>query len=230
MSAMRKENKKTVRESAGAARNHQRISDGIPSGTGNFPVRNRIIAGMPLAVVIAEGKQHSGSLITARLRMAFGREVFGVPGNVTPEVSFAANQLIKQGAKLVTSAEDVIEELRAPVRAALVQAEAVEADQRNLPVADWLTPTEAKTYRLLNAEEPRHTDDIVETTGLNSSEVLATLFNLEIKALYGNCRESSLARRCCSVSDPPRSSDAPEMKLLASAIQQGRVGQNTYIR
>jgi DNA processing protein len=98
----------------------------------NFPVRNRIIAGMPLGVVIVEGKQYSGSLITARLAMEFAREVFGVPGNVTQEVSFAPNQLIKQGAKLVTSAEDVIEELPTQVRAALVQAEVVESAQRNL--------------------------------------------------------------------------------------------------
>jgi DNA processing protein len=108
----------------------------------NFPVRNRIIAGMPLGVVIVEGKQYSGSLITARLAMEFGREVFGVPGNVTQEVSFAPNLLIKQGAKLVTNAEDVIEELPTPVRAALVNAEAVEAEQRNLLVTDGLTPVQ----------------------------------------------------------------------------------------
>jgi DNA processing protein len=63
----------------------------------NFPVRNRIVAGMPLGVVVVEGAQYSGSLITARLAMEFGREVFGVPGNVTQPVSFAPNQLIKQG-------------------------------------------------------------------------------------------------------------------------------------
>ena len=73
----------------------------------NFPVRNRIVAGMPLGVVVIEGAQYSGSLITARLAMEFGREVFGVPGNVTQPVSFAPNLLIKQGAKLVTCAEDV---------------------------------------------------------------------------------------------------------------------------
>src|ERR1700687_358993 len=144
----------------------------------NFPVRNRIIAGMPLGVVIVEGKQYSGSLITARLAMEFGREVFGVPGNVTQEMSFAPNQLIKQGAKLVTSAEDVIEELPTPIRATLVQAEAVESAQRNLLAADGLSPIEKRIYELLSAEESRHIDDIVETTGLNSSEVLATLFEL----------------------------------------------------
>ncbi len=149
----------------------------------NFPVRNRIIAGMPLGVVIVEGKQYSGSLITARLAMEFGREVFGVPGNVTQEVSFAPNLLIKQGAKLVTNAEDVIEELPTPVRAALVKAEAVETEQRNLLLVDGLSLVQRKLYELLSAEESRHIDDIVDTSGLNSSEVLATLFDLEMQGI-----------------------------------------------
>ena len=77
-----------------------------------------------------EGKPYRGSLITARLAMEFGREVFGVPGNVTQEMSFAPNQLIKPGAKRVTNAEDVIEELPTLVSAVLVQAEAVGSEQR----------------------------------------------------------------------------------------------------
>jgi DNA processing protein len=149
----------------------------------NFPVRNRIVAGMPLGVIVVEGAQYSGSLITARLAMEFGREVFGVPGNVTQPMSFAPNQLIKQGAKLVAGAEDVIEELPTPVRAALVQAEQPEAEQRNLLLAASLNTSEKKLYELLNAEEPRHIDDIVERSGLNSSEVLATLFDLEMKGI-----------------------------------------------
>jgi DNA processing protein len=149
----------------------------------NFPVRNRIVAGMPLGVVVIEGAQYSGSLITARLAMEFGREVFGVPGNVTQPVSFAPNQLIKQGAKLVTGVEDVIEELPTPVRAALVQAEKPEAEQRNLLAAASLNQSEKKIYDLLSAEEPMPIDDVVERSGLNSSEVLATLFDLEMKGI-----------------------------------------------
>lgn len=159
----------------------------FPTGTHpapeNFPVRNRIVAGMPLGVVVIEGAQYSGSLITARLAMEFGREVFGVPGNVTQPVSFAPNQLIKQGAKLVTNAEDVIEELPTPVRAALVKAEQPEAEQRNLLAAASLNTSEKKLYDLLNAEEPLPIDDIVEGSGLNSSDVLATLFTLEMKGV-----------------------------------------------
>jgi DNA processing protein len=149
----------------------------------NFPVRNRIIAGMPLGVVIVEGKQYSGSLITARLAMEFGREVFGVPGNATQEMSFAPNQLIKQGAKLVSNAEDVIEELPTPIRAVLVQAETVESEQRNLLALEALSGSQKKIYELLSVENPMPIDAVVETSGLNSSEVLATLFDLEIKGM-----------------------------------------------
>jgi DNA processing protein len=159
----------------------------LPLGTHpapeNFPVRNRIVAGLPLGVIVVEGAQYSGSLITARLAMEFGREVFGVPGNVTQPVSFAPNLLIKQGAKLVTGAEDVIEELPTPVRAALVQAEQPEAEQRNLLLAASLNASEKKLYELLSAEELRHIDDLVERSGLNSSVVLATLFDLEMKGI-----------------------------------------------
>jgi DNA processing protein len=149
----------------------------------NFPIRNRIVAGMPAGVVVVEGAQYSGSLITARLAMEFGREVFAVPGNVTQPVSFAPNQLIRQGAKLVTNGEDVIEDLPTPVRAALVKAEAPEAEQRNLLAAACLNSSEKKIYELLSADQPVHIDYIVERSGLNSSEVLATLFDLEMKGI-----------------------------------------------
>jgi DNA processing protein len=149
----------------------------------NFPIRNRIVAGMPSGVVVVEGAQYSGSLITARLAMEFGREVFGVPGNVTQPVSFAPNQLIRQGAKLVTNGEDVIEDLPTPIRAALVKAEAPEAEQRNLLAAACLNSSEKKIYELLSSDQPVHIDYIVERSGLNSSEVLATLFDLEMKGI-----------------------------------------------
>jgi DNA processing protein len=84
---------------------------------------------------------------------------------------------------LVTGAEDVIEELPTPVRAALVKAEKPEAEQRNLIVQTSLNTSERKIYDLLSTDEPRHIDDIVERSGLNSSEVLATLFDLEMKGL-----------------------------------------------
>ena len=149
----------------------------------NFPIRNRIVAGMPLGVIVIEGAEFSGSLITARLAMEFGREVFGVPGKVTQAVSYAPNMLIKLGAKLAVNAEDVIEELPTPVRAALVKAERPEAEQRNMLAAASLGASERKLYELLVVEETRHIDELVENSGLNSSEVLATLFDLEMKGV-----------------------------------------------
>ena len=138
---------------------------------------------MPPGAIIAEGAQYSGSLVTARLAMEFGREVFGMPGNVTQAVSFAPNQLIKQSVKLVTCAEDVIEGLSTQVPAALLQVMQPETGEANLLVAASLNPSEKKIYDLLQSEEPHPIDDIVERPGLNSSEVLATLFNLEMKRI-----------------------------------------------
>ena len=148
----------------------------------NFPVRNRIVAGMPLGVVVIEGAQYSGSLITAPCDGIRARG-FRSARQHHAACDFAPNLLIKQGAKLVTNAEDVIEELPTPIRAALVQAEKPEAEQRNLLAAASLNGSEKKLYELLSADEPAHIDDIVERSGLNSSEVLATLFNLEMKGI-----------------------------------------------
>lgn len=89
--------------------------------------------------------------------------------------------MIKQGAKLVVNAEDVIEELPTPVRAALLKVERPEAERRNLLAAAALGASEKKLYELLNVEQTRHIDELVENSGLNSSEVLATLFDLEMK-------------------------------------------------
>jgi DNA processing protein len=102
---------------------------------------------------------------------------------VTQPVSFAPNQLIRQGAKLVTNGEDVIEDLPTPVRAALLKAEKPEAEQHNLLLVASLNSSEKKIYELLNSDEAVHIDDIVERSGLNSSEVLATLFDLEMKGI-----------------------------------------------
>ena len=149
----------------------------------NFPIRNRVIAGMALGVVVVEGAQYSGSLITARLGMEFGREVFGVPGNATQPSSFGPNQLIKQGAKLVTGWEDVVEELPTPVRAELLPVETASSEERALLVEQSLTPSERTLYDLLAADKSRPVDDLVEVSGLSSSEVLAGLFDLELKGV-----------------------------------------------
>jgi DNA processing protein len=149
----------------------------------NFPIRNRIIAGMARGVVVVEGAQYSGSLITARLAMESGREVFAVPGNATQPASFGPHQLIKQGAKLVASWEDVVEELPTPVRAELVPVETTNGDERASLVEEGLTPAEKTLYALLAVDASKHVDQLVEESKMNSSEVLSALFELEMKGL-----------------------------------------------
>jgi DNA processing protein len=149
----------------------------------NFPIRNRIIAGMALGVVVVEGAQYSGSLITARLGMEFGREVYAVPGNVTQPPSFAPNHLIKQGAKLVTGWEDVVEELPTAVRAELFPVEATTAAERASLFEQDLSPAQRTLFGLLTTDEAKHVDELVELSGLNSSEVLPALFELEMKGI-----------------------------------------------
>jgi len=140
-----------------------------------------VIAGMTLGVVVVEGAQYSGSLITARLAMEFGREVYGVPGNVTNAGSFGPNQLIKQGAKLVTGWEDVVEELPTDIRAALFPAESLPAEERTTLLEGTFSPEEKALYSLLTVDSARHVDELMELSGLTTSEVLAALFELEMR-------------------------------------------------
>jgi DNA processing protein len=178
-----KENKKIFRRDGTARRNHQRVPDGDVSGGTELPDSQSHHRGNGAGVVVVEGAQYSGPLITARLVMAFGREVLGVPGNASQPSSFGPNQLIKQGAKLVTGWEDVVEELPTPVRAELLPVERASAEERAALVQQDLAPTERTLYGLLSLDESRHVDELVELSGLTSSEVLAALFDLELKGV-----------------------------------------------
>jgi DNA processing protein len=103
------------------------------------------------------------------------------PENFPQPGSFGPNQLIKQGAKLVTSWEDVVEELSTAIRAELRPVEATTAEERASILTENLSPTEKTLYELLGVVETRHVDDLVETSGLSSSEVLAALFGLDMR-------------------------------------------------
>jgi len=149
----------------------------------NFPIRNRLIAEMARGVVVVEGAQYSGSLITARLAMESSREVFAMPRNVTQPVAFGPNQLIKQGAELVASWEDVIEELPTPIRAELLPVETTDGVARASLVEQSLGPGEKTLYAMLEVDSARHVDDLAEHSGPSSSEVLSSLFELEMKGL-----------------------------------------------
>jgi DNA processing protein len=140
-----------------------------PEG-GNFPRRNRIISGLSLGVLVVEGSKRSGAMITAGYAAEQGREIFAVPGNILSPKSAGPNQLIQQGAKLVTTIGDILEELNLTM--VTEQAEAREIIPDN--------EIEAVLLEHLSAE-PIHVDELGRATGLPISQVASTLTLMELK-------------------------------------------------
>lgn len=137
-----------------------------------FPRRNRVIAGLSLAVVVVEAPERSGALLTADFALEQGKDVFAVPGPITSEASRGTNRLIQDGAKLVASADDVLQEIAAPH---------LPVRPRTPPVRD-LDPDAQRVYELLS-REPLGASDLVERTGLPHSRVAQVLVELELAGL-----------------------------------------------
>ena len=158
---------------------HGAIISEFPMGTKpdapNFPRRNRLISGLSLGVIVIEAGERSGALLTSGYALSQNREVFAVPGNVGAPKSQGTNRLIKQGAKLVESVEDVLEELQS-----------VLGKQPELPLAtpipEDLSPYEAAILEVLT-REPKHIDKISAETNLAPSSALSALLMLELAGL-----------------------------------------------
>jgi DNA processing protein len=149
---------------------------GTPPSPQNFPIRNRIIAGMSLGVTVVEAAEYSGSLITVRFGLEFGREIFAVPGNITSPQSFGPHALIRQGAKLVASWQDIVEELPHPIRERIFAPLVAQMQAAPEP---QLEGAEAKIWKALSLQEPTSIDTLLSKLPLSTSQVYSALLELE---------------------------------------------------
>jgi DNA processing protein len=148
---------------------------GTPPSIGSFPARNRIVAGISDAILVTEGAQDSGSLITANFGLDFGHKVFAVPGPITSSLSAAPLRLIEKGAKLVVSSEDVLKELE--IKTSELKS--------NMEKFKNLSKEEKKIIELIE-NEGLSFDEIVHRTKFDSSKTATILSMMEIKDLIRN--------------------------------------------
>lgn len=173
---------KEITESGGAVISEFPID--YPSTPGNFPARNRIIAGLSLATLVTEAAEDSGSLITARLALEYNREVFAVPGPITSTLSLGPASLIKEGARLVTTGQEIIEELGID-KFPIANARASLISNVKFQMSNNLSEEERMVLDLLE-NEGKHIDEICRQLQKSSPIISATLIKMEIKGIIKN--------------------------------------------
>jgi DNA processing protein len=173
------ENRGLHREIVGRGTVVSELPLGTPPLPENFPVRNRIISGLALGLVVVEAARRSGSLISARLALSQDREVMAVPGNVTSPLSDGPLGLIRDGARPVASWEDVADALPSPWRENLL----AEGEAKEENSAASLSRDERRLLDELPVDAARPIDELAERTGLSVSGLLALLLGLELKGV-----------------------------------------------
>jgi DNA processing protein len=169
------ENRRLADDIAASGALVSQFAPGTPPSKGNFPVRNRTIAGLSLGVVVVEAAERSGALITAGAAGDFGREVFAVPGRITTATAAGSHGLLRDGATLIRSWTDIVQELPSPWRDAVRDAHAV-VD----PVAPSPTPDEAILLDVLVRDEALHVEEVIARSEMPPARVAATLMTLEL--------------------------------------------------
>ncbi|MGC9320270.1 MAG: DNA-processing protein DprA, partial [Armatimonadota bacterium] len=154
------------------------LAPGTPPTRDRFPQRNRILSGLALGTIVVEAPAKSGALITARLAAEQGREVFAVPGNITSPVSRGCHDLLRHGACLVETAEDVVEGLGIMLEAVPEREPAAERERK----LDELPGDQQQVLEALS-HQPRNIDDVTADCDLPASQVSSALMLLEVKGL-----------------------------------------------
>ena len=152
-----------------------------PPSPGTFPRRNRLVAALSLAVLVVEAGSQSGALITARMAGELGRMVLAIPGAIDNPESMGSNQLIRDGATLVMSVDQVLDEVE-PLRTLADGGPIASASPEQSPRAASLSGREKQLYLMLD-DTPRSVDDLVRTTTLPPSAISVTLLSLELRRL-----------------------------------------------
>lgn len=145
---------------------------------GNFPRRNRLIAALAAGVLVVEMGERSGAQHTVTYALEQGKEVFAVPGPIGASTSAGTNQLLKEGARLVTSVDDVLEELGGVTRATSASSPGPRMESSK-PAPLGLNPAEVAVFEVLGPDA-RHVDDLAATAGMSTGAVLTALLCLEL--------------------------------------------------
>jgi DNA processing protein len=171
------EHARLVEEIAAAGALLSEFAPGVPPRAWHFPRRNRIISGLSLGTLVVEATPHSGSLITARLALEQGREVFAIPGSIHNPQARGCHRLIREGAKLVETAQDIIDELGALLGSLLTLP--VNTGPRPMHSADEPDPEYAKLLEAMGFD-PISADTLIMRTGLTPEAVSSMLLLLEL--------------------------------------------------